>query len=186
MYNLITKNIMAKVANFGNIKDFALNASQARSLAEMYWGKHGTHAYRTNRKGAYYYSCSGHGGYIVNQNALTKEEIERLTDFGHKPEQVDVYEQDGTVIFVNLSKFSQSNRTRRNINYDRSKGWPNKEYHSFYFFEEDCAWAVLEFLTDVKLKDANRTKEDAEKTLKQWYGEEFEAYQKLTASTQLA
>jgi len=70
-------------------KDFKINA---RRIAEAMWGTGGTNATKTNRRGAYYYSCSAHGGYVVSGDCLTEEEKAKLHEY-ITPEHLNVIVQ---------------------------------------------------------------------------------------------
>ena len=120
-----------------------LNSGRARSFAETRWGRGGTHSYRTNRHGAYYYSCSGHGGYVVDGLALSEAERAAIDPYV-KPENVFFAERpsEGCYFLQNIDSF----RSQRYQPYaDTVTGKT-----PIYFFEEDCDWAVLEKFTDIR------------------------------------
>ena len=52
-----------------------LTYEQARQLAEEEWGRGGTDSHPTNRPGAYYFSCSAHGGFVIDTRTLTDTEF---------------------------------------------------------------------------------------------------------------
>lgn len=121
-----------------------LNHSRARSIAETAWGTGGTSAYRTNRKGAYYFSCSGHGGYVVDGACLSDQERE-LIDEHVKPRKAFYASRNGDCYFLQNPESFRSRRYR--IYPDTVTGWTD-----IYLFEEDCDWAVLEYFTDIQAK----------------------------------
>lgn len=130
----------------------------AYKIAEMSWGAGGTHAYHCNRRGTYYYSCSGHGGYVVDSRCLTKQERRKIEKHIRPIDLqllVQRYGGNGHRFIIGVSM----------LNVPRSGRWLRKE-SSFrylprlgptewmnlpiYLFEEDCDWAVLEKLTDIR------------------------------------
>jgi len=120
-----------------------LTHSRARSFAETTWGTGGTHSYRTNRHGAYYFSCSGHGGYVVDAAALTAEERAAIDPYV-KPMQSFYAERAGGQCYFLMNPHSYRSRSYR-VYSDTVTG-----YTGIYFFEEDCDWAVLEKFTDIR------------------------------------
>jgi len=118
----------------------ALNSSRARSIAEQNWQRGGTNALKTNRKGAYYYSCSAHGGYVVDGNALTTEEKTNIEK--HIKPEIGCVAVDNTT--GKIKHFSYWGSFRYNI------GSQTLYKTLIYLFEEDCAWSVLEKYTDIR------------------------------------
>ena len=147
-----------------------------RNVAENMWGRGGTTAYKTNRKGAYYYSCSGHGGYIVPLSSLTEQEIAAIESSGlvKQDSQPVLMGPDGVCYGVDYGYNATycSGRTRKFYCKPGSQ-WQDVK---FYAFEEDCDWAVLETLTSVRVvKGSTMNEQDrlehARKTverLKEW------------------
>lgn len=127
------------------IEDFKITSAIARSFAEQAWGCGGTAAYKTSRKGAYYFSCSGHGGYIVDSQALTAEERERIEKY-IKPQQCEVWYQNGFV----LGYRGPDNFKTKKLVRVRDGAILEHKLYPFYVFEEDCAWSILEKFTDVR------------------------------------
>lgn len=136
------------------VSEFRINA---RHIAELMWGTGGTSATRTNRKGAYYYSCSGHGGYVVDCRALTIEEKEAIWPYCGSlvgPHNLHTYlanASDGTcyVTAVQYMDFSCDARVVRSSvpRGMQPVGWAK---HQVYLFEEDCDWSILETFTDIR------------------------------------
>lgn len=143
-----------------------LTGSRARNFAETRWGRGGTTASRTNRPGAFYYSCSSHGGYIVDAKALTLDEYHKVQQYV-KPEKclVVVNPKGKATFFQNPYRMT---RARYGYN-DQDQIIERK----VFFFEEDSDWAVLEHLTGIapKLYGLQRflRKHHAEKTFNQYY-----------------
>lgn len=118
-----------------------------RHLAETIWGKGGTTAYKTNRKGAYYYSCSSHGGYIVDATVLTPTERHLIDQF-IKPENLDILKgPDGLCYGIDYNAHARYGAKSKSYRCPFGSQW---EYVQFYLFEEDCAWSVLENFTDIR------------------------------------
>jgi len=131
-----------------------------RQIAEAMWGTGGTHAVKTNRKGAYYYSCSANGGYVVSLNALTEEEKSLLNQYTEtmKIQALVQNRTDGDyIIAVSLSGIQRYVGKNRRYRYTPHLGQVKWVDIEFYAFEEDCDWAILEKLTDVKTLDREST-----------------------------
>ncbi len=120
-----------------------LTSNKARSFAETLWGRGGTNAYRTNRPGAFYYSCSGHGGYVVDGGVLTKEERAEIDKYV-SPETVLVVTRNGKPYFIQNPSTVRTQRYRVYTDSVKLRDYP------IYFFEEDCDWAVLEKFTNIR------------------------------------
>jgi hypothetical protein len=120
-----------------------------RNLAESQWGTGGTKAYKTNRKGTYYYSCSGHGGYVVPATALTDLEIQALKPYTSPINVPTLMGPDGICYGVDYQANAQysSGRSRR---YQCARGsqWIDVPV---YLFEEDCDWSILEVFTSIRI-----------------------------------
>lgn len=142
-----------------------LTSSLARSTAEATWGRGGTSAYKTNRKGAYYFSCSGHGGFVISAKALTSTEYEALTKY-IKPEVMTVYvaNEDNSVLLA----FHPFRLKSGKLPYAGPMGH-RVEKEEIFLLEEDCAWSLAVVLLGITTKDMK--KEAAEKTFYNWYDE---------------
>jgi hypothetical protein len=120
----------------------------ARRIAELLWGRGGTIAYKTNRKGTYYYSCSAHGGYVVDGRVLTETEKAKINRHV-KPETLNFLVDSETNEVYGVSYNTFTCYGKRNFKYPAGKKveWKTVEV---YTFEEDCAWAVLELYTNIR------------------------------------
>ncbi len=141
----------------------------ARNIAENVWGRGGTHYSKCNLSGAYYFSCSSHGGYVVEKSFLLPSEIAEVEKY-IKPCKLWFLVQNGKILNVDYSSFSDSKRRRSfKVNPLLPFVWEELE---IYLFEEDCAWAVLEAFTSFKTVSSNE-KEDRKKiafeTLNFWF-----------------
>lgn len=138
-----------------------LTASVARSIAQSMWGHGGTHAYKTNRKGVYYFSCAGHGGYVLPASVLTKEEYAAVSRYV-EPKTATVYvDARGKVLYMHPYR----TRTTKLM-----PPWTTIE-EEFFTFEEDCEWAVLEKFTTIRVEMGSGTVRDYEGTFWRWYDE---------------
>lgn len=142
-----------------------LTSSLARATAEARWGRGGTTAYKTNRKGAYYFSCSGHGGFVISAKALTAAEYEAVSKYV-TPEVMTVYLDNETdTVLLAYHPFRQNAGKLRGVG---SKGY-RAEKEEIFLLEEDCAWSLAVILAGIMTSDM--TKEAAEKTFYNWYDE---------------
>lgn len=136
---------------------FALTSSKARSFAETRWGRGGTRSYRTNRFGAFYYSCSSHGGYVVAGYTLSAAERANI-DKHVAPEKCTWVYDTSTGKTTFLSNPNNMRAQRYRFNPDRQAREFN---YPVYYFEEDCDWAVLEKFTDIRRNVWNNEDPDA-------------------------
>lgn len=123
----------------------------ARNVAEMLWGRGGTQAIRTNRRGAYYFTCSGHGGYIVDSRALTDAEKSAITE-SVKPIRATLFIQhrtDGD--YVIMHDFQAFGGRQMSCRYNPGLGAIERIEFPVFVFEEDCEWRVLEEKTNIRL-----------------------------------
>ena len=160
------------------LRDFRI---PARHIAELSWGKGGTHSYRCNRKGAYYYSCSGHGGYVVDGRCLTKAERRKIARYrSPMPLRILVQHRNGrtgnVVIGVGCRDFISCGNAAsfrgKSYRYSPSLGKIEWQEIPVYLFEEDCDWAILEKRTDIRaemkhLSDKKRAT-SINRTFRQW------------------
>lgn len=128
----------------GKVEGFMVSHTAARTLAEQRWGTGGTSYDRCNRRGAFYFSCSAHGGYVVDANALTAEERAKIEQY-RTPETVQILVQAGEVLAV----VGPDRRTSKRVLINPAKGDAVWQDHPVFYFEEDCDWAILESYTDI-------------------------------------
>ena len=106
--------------------------SQARNLAEARWGRGGTSSEKTGIPGVFYFSCSGHGGFIIDGTT------HQLT--GLQPTPI-------TVIISNSGKVIKARppESNRSLSYYSHHSYAVDDY-PVYYAEEDCDWChpVLE------------------------------------------
>lgn len=140
-----------------------LTHTEARNIAESLWGTGGTHSYKCNRRGAFYFSCAGHGGYIVDAAALSDSERAQVTRYVCT-EKYDRYS------WGKRSRFMHPYRRRgARVPFDCAR-----VTGAFLIFEEDCDWSVLERFTDIRA--AGMALSDAERaaailaTFDRWHG----------------
>lgn len=142
-----------------------LTASLARQTAEARWGRGGTTAYKTNRKGAYYFSCAGHGGFVLSAKALSPAEYEAIAKYV-TPEVMTVYvaNEDNSVLLA----FHPFRLKSGKLPYAGPMGH-RVEKEEVFLLEEDCAWSLAVMLAGIMTTDM--TKEAAAKTFYNWYDE---------------
>lgn len=116
-----------------------LKHSEARSIAESLWGTGGTHSYRTNRRGAFYFSCSGHGGYVIDSTAFSGEELAAIAP------HVSVTDTYTRFSWVKYNRFHHSYKRRAT----RYAGRATITNGTFLVFEEDCDWSIVDHLTGI-------------------------------------
>ena len=132
--------------------------SQARSMAEIHWGRGGTNSSKTNRKGAFYFSCSSHGGFVIDGRCLSETERSLMKKYIEPETGCEVVRQDGSV------RRFQSPRSSRGIRY-----YPGSEVLrkvEIFFAEEDCDWAIPVLIAGITCE--RMTKESALDSFKRW------------------
>jgi len=157
------------------LSEFKIDSSLAKTLAEQAWGRGGTHSYKTNRKGVYYFSCSGHGGYIVDLKRLTASEIEAIKAYIN-PSVLRMVIQDTIEGEIILSIRGEDSQIRSPVKYNPAKGKAGWQEYNYFVFEEDCAWSILEKFTDIRSEGFSLSKEEREQvindTFNRWYGKD--------------
>lgn len=120
-----------------------LTSAWARSMADSQWGTV-NHTYKTTGgKGVYYFSCSGHGGYVVDGNAIAHARF-KIDQF-IKPTMTHVSISEGKATGM------QNPFSARSWSYKLSH---DLIQHPIFVFEEDCDWAIIERFAGVRLIDA--------------------------------
>jgi len=125
-----------------------LTSSRARSMAECRWGRGGTNVSRTNTKHAYYFSCSSHGGYIVDGSILTLEQREKIEEYV-KPMMVTCVIR-GDIVDLMANPWSSRSQTYR------IRGGQQIIEHPIFVFEKDEDFMVLEKFTPVRCLESMR------------------------------
>ena len=105
---------------------------------------------------------------------MTDKEVELIKEY-HEPDQIQLLIQhriDGDyVIGVSLAGIQRYVKKERTIRYNPSLGTPEWVDYNVYLFEEDCDWAILEKLTDIRhtsdIEDEKR-QEIIAKTFNRW------------------
>lgn len=123
--------------------------SHARTMAEQRWGRGGTHSYRTNRPGAFYFSCSGHGGFVIDARAFTEDELVQIREY-LSPEIATEVVQNATGKIVRF----RGPEGRRNLKYrmhSESVGYPE-----IFFAEEDADWSVVAVFAGILIEGMTR------------------------------
>jgi hypothetical protein len=133
--------------------------SQARSMAEANWGRGGTKSSKTNRKGAFYFSCSSHGGFVIDGRCLSEKERTLMKKY-LKPELANEVVR---ISDESVRRF-RSPFSRRSLRYLYS----TEEVRDveIFFAEEDCNWAIPCLIAGISVE--GMTRENALKTFKQW------------------
>jgi hypothetical protein len=134
-----------------------LTHSAARGMAEAMWGTGGTNSEPTNTPSAFYFSCSGHGGFIIGEDAITPKQQAALAPY-ITPELCTLYGD----------KLMHPYR-RRKI----SATWREFEQardYKVYVFEEDCDWALVHKFTTIRLRHPPHvTCDQADDTFNQYH-----------------
>jgi hypothetical protein len=140
-----------------------LTASLARQMAESQWGRGGTSSYRTNRKGAYYYSCSSHGGFVISAAALSPDEYKAIRQYV-EPEVMSVYldNLDDRVLLA-YHPFRQNGAKLWGVS---AKGY-RVEKEEIFLLEEDCDWSLAVLFAGITVQ--GMTLEKANDTFFRWY-----------------
>ena len=137
------------------LNGFHIDGHMARNLAEICWGRGGTSSYRTNRKGAYYYSCSGHGGYVVDGKALKYGEQENIKKYTSELDflKILVGTDDINMLWV-LGYYSPNEMRTKTLKFPGKFKEVHWERYPMYYFEEDCDWSILEYFTNIRIPKA--------------------------------
>lgn len=165
------------------LKDFRIDSWIARSIARQRGEVNTT--YKTNRIWAYYFSCSGHWGFIIDWNALNDSDnqlIEKL-DIKHEMLRIVIASDKMTgedyVIHIEYPNGKQ----KREIYF--SSQFENARYieYKYYVWEEDCDWSLYSYFLDIQyyyqsVKDwwEQTTSEQSEPTVRNRFWEEREKY----------
>jgi hypothetical protein len=140
-----------------------LTSSLARQTAEARWGRGGTCSRKTNRKGAYYFSCSGHGGFVISAKALSPSEYDSIRKYV-EPETLTVYVDnfDDRVLLA----FHPFRRNAGKMSL-YTRGGYRIEKEEIFLLEEDSDWSLAVKFAGIKTE--GMTEEAAEKVFYNWY-----------------
>lgn len=134
-----------------------LTHSEAKTIAEAAWGRGGTHSEPTTRQGAFCFSCSGHGGFVIDQRALTDEELLAISPY--------VSFEDATLYTWGKRRtLMQPYRTKG----ARVSAMSREETFKFFLLEEDCDWCLAYLFTGIRHKKKPADLEAAQRTFDQW------------------
>jgi hypothetical protein len=142
-----------------------LTSSLARQTAEARWGRGGTTAYKTNRRGAYYFSCAGHGGFVLSAKALSQTEYESISKYA-TPEVMTVYvaNDDDRVLLA----YHPFRRNSGRLSYSGKMGY-RVEKEEIFLLEEDCDWCLAVIFAGIVIE--KMTIEAATTTFFNWFDE---------------
>lgn len=126
-------------------------------------------SYRTNRTGAFYYHCSGHGGYIIDAACLSVDEYNALKQY-IKPDVTYLTREieSGKVMGI-MNPWALRSK--------RFKIRTNKPYEhisrEIFVGEEDVGWAYVEAFTGIRHKESP-PKSEAIAVAERWIAHEEE------------
>lgn len=134
-----------------------LDNPTARNIAQSVWGAGGTQSLRTNRRGAFYFTCSAHGGFVIDAAAFTVSE-RALIDQYATAESATAYVCDEKV-----QTYMHPYRKRSS----RVSAGSTPIHTQFYLFEEDCAWCLPGKFAGIVT--ARHTQTQADDCFWRWY-----------------
>lgn len=127
------------------------------NIAEMLWGRGNTKSYKTNRKGAKFYTCSRGGGYVIDTRCLTLDEIDKVESPGYNAGTIRLYvEKHNNEPYVLLRDASYFGSYQKNkaftLPYELSFN-PNREWISIIinFFDKEFRYKILHQYTDIRV-----------------------------------
>lgn len=140
-----------------------LKSSEARSIAHALWGKV-NNTEKTNVKGAYWFNCEGHGGFIVAAEAIEENNRVWVENYIKKESAIRYVARSGKSVLMH------GYRTR-----SARLAYYMTENVEFYIFEEDCAWAIAA-LVGISFKKPHKSQEEYIKEARSifwsWYDKE--------------
>lgn len=165
--------------------NFKLTSTIARGIARQRGEVQ--QSYKTNRKGAYYFSCSGHGGFIIDSQALSKEENERAKEIWINAFELRIVVGKSVVDWQDYVLYiSYRDSTKKKLFFSGEYVDLRFESYPYYEWEEDCAWALYNFVFGIsyeyKSTDGTTKTPDAHSkdTVKNYF---WEIYEKVTGET---
>ena len=143
-----------------------LTSTEARQIAENLWGRGGTSSTRTNTKGAFWFSCSGHGGFVIDTRVIKPEQLENLLKYASTAKVTRYSTTYGKVL--GLMTPYRSKGIRVPVDY-------KAEVFDIVVLEEDCDWSLAYMFTTVRMKVEKTGEEvvaaEAAHTFWQWFDE---------------
>ena len=149
-----------------------------KRVAEGIWGDDCV-SIKTTRPRANFYSCAGHGGYVVDSRVLSKKEKKNIAK-DMTPLKLSLcvqHRDDGDYVMATdyrhvLTSWEVGTAPRApKCRIDRDLGSAEWIEFPVYVFEEDVDYAILEHHTDIRLKEheSDPKREKAiEKIYKNW------------------
>jgi hypothetical protein len=129
-------------------------------MAGQNWGNPDS-SRKTNRRGVFYFSCSGHGGFVIDADALSAAEQKALDQYlPHETADIFFDKTSGKIRRC-LSPYREKKRT---ISYRMSWGRADKK---IYLAEEDCNWAIPVLFCGITTE--GMTPENALDSFKRWH-----------------
>lgn len=135
-----------------------LKSAEARGIARALWGDVNS-TYRTNTRGAFYYSCAGHGGFIVSENVIPEVKREWVQKYVHKENATRYISRSGKSVLMHGYRTRGARMT-----------YVKTEEVKFYIFEEDVAWCIAVML-GINLTKHPMKEGDARLAFWNWYDE---------------
>ena len=133
-----------------------LTHPQARAIAKSQWGAVNASVKVLTHRGAFYFSCASHGGFVIDARTFTEEQRKRLEEFATiEIATTHRSPKDGTV-------FNHPYRQRAARVASR---WP-VDTIPFFLFEEDQAWCLPVHLCGLRL--AGMSEADIESARETW------------------
>lgn len=123
-----------------------LTHSRARGMAESLWGNGGTISTRTSRPGAFYFSCSGHGGFVIDDRAFTEQERAAISPYAKPFKTNEIYNPARGDVVAMQNPFASRPRT---IRYAAGS---IVRIAKIWTFEEDCDWCLPTVFAGITLK----------------------------------
>lgn len=139
-----------------------LTSGNARNFANALWGTV-NHTRKTNRKGAFYFDCAGHGGFVIDDATLQPEERAQFKRYLSSWQCTQYIDTAGKVrAFVH----SEGSRRTRVVT-----GYVTRRCFDVWVAEEDCDWAAVILFSSIRLKNDPHSLAEARRTFDHWLRE---------------
>ena len=119
-----------------------LTHTEARQIAESQWGRGGTNSEKTNTRGAFWFSCASHGGFVIDSRVLDAVALKKITKYA-SPDRVTRYHLNGKTYGLKWPGRRNAFRIPFNVEH---------EVFDVFLLEEDCDWALAYMFTTIRLK----------------------------------